>query len=367
MAAAIAATLPTAAPVAAPAQPVEAQLPAFMAKLVDIEAEIPLTTVQLDGLVVSKILKHTGESSTAVTFGLLLGLDLDGTLHISNSFSLPHHLDDEDKSTKSVARYQASMLRSLKEVHADDNLVGFYQATSAGAFFNQSFIEMQALHQEKLRHGGIVIFHDVAQAARGNATFRAFQLTPAFLSAFKKSNFGQTSLANHRLSFSNILREIPVTIRTSPLLSSFVTNLSRSNPASSASRPEEVVTSTLPTSFTPLDLETSGITKTLEQLIETVDSYKTEEGNQAYLLRQTTRERQKAEAMVAKRKEENVARVAQGLPPLPEEDIARFFKVPPEPSRLESTLLLAQMDGHARSLASVSGGSELAKIYSAKN
>jgi translation initiation factor 3 subunit H len=51
------------------------------------------------------------------------------------------------------------MLRSLKEVQADDSIVGFYQATTLGAFFNQTLIETQALHQEKLRHGGVVIVH----------------------------------------------------------------------------------------------------------------------------------------------------------------------------------------------------------------
>lgn len=51
------------------------------------------------------------------------------------------------------------MLRSLKEVQADDSVVGFYQATTLGAFFNQTLVDTQALHQEKLRHGGIVIVH----------------------------------------------------------------------------------------------------------------------------------------------------------------------------------------------------------------
>lgn len=58
-----------------------------------------------------------------------------------------------------AARYQASMLRSLKEVQADDSVVGFYQATTLGAFFNQTLVDTQAIHQDKLRHGGIVIVH----------------------------------------------------------------------------------------------------------------------------------------------------------------------------------------------------------------
>ena len=51
------------------------------------------------------------------------------------------------------------MLRSLKEVHADDSVIGFYQATTLGVFFNQTLVDTQAIHQEKLRHGGIVIVH----------------------------------------------------------------------------------------------------------------------------------------------------------------------------------------------------------------
>lgn len=51
------------------------------------------------------------------------------------------------------------MLRSLREVQADDSVVGFYQATTLGAFFNQSLVETQAIHQDKLRHGGVVVIH----------------------------------------------------------------------------------------------------------------------------------------------------------------------------------------------------------------
>ena len=48
-------------------------------------------------------MKHSREGQTSNAHGLLLGLDLDGTLEVSNSFALPHHFnDDEDKSSKGV-------------------------------------------------------------------------------------------------------------------------------------------------------------------------------------------------------------------------------------------------------------------------
>ena len=112
------------------------------------------------------------------------------------------------------------MLRSLKEVQADDSVVGFYQATTLGAFFNQTLLDTQAIHQDKLRHGGIVIVHgasqnslrlrasfhllmldvndpDLSQTAKGNASFRAFRLTPAFFDAYKRSNFSTARLVYH--------------------------------------------------------------------------------------------------------------------------------------------------------------------------
>jgi len=338
-----------------------------MSKVIDIEAEIPLACVQLDGPVVTKIIKHGRESSSSTAHGVLLGLDLDGILEVSNSFPLPPHAGDEDdKTAKSIARYQTSMLRSLKEVQADDNVVGFYQATTLGAFFNQTLVDAQAIHQDKLRHGGVVIVHDLSQAARGNASFRAFRLTNAFLDAYKKSNFSTASLVNHRLTFTSILEEVPLKIRTNPLLSSFLGALAEPAISSlAAGSPENATSSALPASFSTLDLGTAGLTRNLERIIEAVDNHRTEEGNLAYLSRQIAREKARAESYITKRKEENAARVTQGLAPLPEEDVNRLFKIPSEPSRLESMLLLGQMDAYAKSLE-VTASTGLVKMYAAK-
>jgi len=368
MAAALAASLP--APQAAPAPfvPTHEAIPASMAKVIDIEADIPLKYVQLDGMVVSKIVKHSREAQGTTAHGLLLGLDLDGALEISNSFALPHHgSDEDDKSAKGVARYQAAMLRSLKEVQADDSVVGFYQAMNLGSFLNQSLVETQAIHQDKFRHGGIVIVHDLNQTARGNASFRAFRLTKAFHDAYKRNNFSTSSLISHRLTFSAILEEVPLKIRTNALLSSFLGTLSESTVSPAVGEKPSAATSSaaLPPSFHALDLGTSSASRNLEHIIESMDSYRTEEGNFAYLQRQIAREKSRAESYVAKRKEENAARVAQGLAPLPEEDVSRLFKIPPEPSRLDSLLLLGRIDAYAKSLAETSS-TGLVKMYATK-
>ncbi|KZT05946.1 uncharacterized protein LAESUDRAFT_701411 [Laetiporus sulphureus 93-53] len=368
MAAALAATLPAPQTAPTPAAPTHEAIPASMSRVIDIEAEIPLTCVQLDGLVVTKIIKHSREAQGPLAHGLVLGLDLDGTLEVTNSFPLPNHAsDDDDKSAKGIARYQSTMLRSLKEVQADDSVVGFYQAMTLGSFFNQTLVDTQAIHQEKLRHGGVVIVHDLSQTARGNASFRAFRLTKAFLDAYKRHNFSTVSLINHRLTFSSILEEVTLKIRTSPLLGSFLETLKEATPSSPAdvSPSSGASAQTLPPSFSTLNLGTSSVSRNLELIIEAVDNYKTEEGNLAYLQRQIAREKVKTDAYVAKRKEENATRAAQGLAPLPEEDVSRLFKIPPEPSRLESMLLLGRIDAYAKSLAETSS-TGLVKMYAAK-
>ena len=71
------------------------------------------------------------------------------------------------------------MLRSLKEVQADDSVIGFYQGVTLGSFFNQTLVDTQAIHQEKLRHGGVVIVHGTCMSRPQNVFLSA--LTESFV------------------------------------------------------------------------------------------------------------------------------------------------------------------------------------------
>ncbi|KAG9102348.1 hypothetical protein FRC06_002066 [Ceratobasidium sp. 370] len=359
MAAAIAATMPEkqSTPSSAPAATATHEaIPASMAKLMDVEAEIPLTSVELDGLVVMKIMKHSHETSNAN--GLLLGIDLDGVLNVTNSFAMPNVTDDDEKSNKAAGKYQIAMLRQLNEVQGDDSVVGFYQACTLGGFLRQSLIEQQALHQEKLRHGGVVVVHDISGASRGVASLKAFRLSAAFRRAHKAKKFDTPSLINNQLTFSSIMEEFPVTIRSSSLLSAFISSLSQPSAPTSLS-PSAFPSAPIAPSFISFDLAPSAH---LERLVDAADAVKAEESNLAYHARQHARERTRAEA---KRADENAQRAADGLPPLTEEDFARMFKLPPEPSRLESMLLLGQLDAHAKTAAAASAA-EMVKMYLAR-
>ena len=161
-------------------------------------------------------------------------------------------------------------------------------------------------------------------------------------------------------------------VRTNVLLNSLVESLKEPStepvdePAGSIVPTLSVPQSSLPASFTPLDLESpSYITSNLERIVEGLDEYKNEENNLGYLMRQIARQKSAAEGYLQKRREENAARVAAGLAPLPEEDVSRMFKIPPEPSRLDSMLLLGQLDAQAKTLEGLASG-DLVKTHTTR-
>jgi len=172
------------------------------------------------------------------------------------------------------------------------------------------------------------------------------------------------------LTFSTMFEEMPLTIRNSSLLSCYLSSLVAPGGGHRAMGPKHALAlrgePVIPPSYAALNLDSASHThRNLEQLIDKLDEYKNEESNLAFMARQIAREKSRADAYMAKRKEENASRTVQGLPPLPEEDVSRMFKIPLEPSRLESLLLLGQVEGLSKNLERESGET-LVKTYAAR-
>ncbi|EDM16281.1 eukaryotic translation initiation factor 3, subunit 3 gamma, isoform CRA_a [Rattus norvegicus] len=72
--------------------------------------------VQIDGLVVLKIIKHYQEEGqgTEVVQGVLLGLVVEDRLEITNCFPFPQHTEDDADFDE--VQYQMEMMRSLRHV-----------------------------------------------------------------------------------------------------------------------------------------------------------------------------------------------------------------------------------------------------------
>jgi translation initiation factor 3 subunit H len=51
--------------------------------------ELPLKSVQIDGQVVLKVMRHCSQSSPQLATGQLLGLDVGQTLEVTDCFAFP--------------------------------------------------------------------------------------------------------------------------------------------------------------------------------------------------------------------------------------------------------------------------------------
>jgi translation initiation factor 3 subunit H len=103
--------------------------------------------VQLDGLVILKIMKHAREALPDSISGQLLGLDVQGRLEVTGSFPMPpttttpivntRHYNknaavevDDGEAARDDMEYQLQMMKLLREVNIDSNSVGWYQSVS---------------------------------------------------------------------------------------------------------------------------------------------------------------------------------------------------------------------------------------------
>lgn len=99
--------------------------------------------------------------------------------------------------------------------------------------------------------------------------------------------------------------------------------------------------------------------KSCDQLLDSIEVHTTEQNNQQYYQRSLGREQAKIQQWQQKRKAENVLRAQQKQPLLDENEHQKLFKLPQEPSRLESLLVGRQVEQYARQVdgfaATVSG------------
>ncbi|KZF26393.1 Mov34/MPN/PAD-1 family protein [Xylona heveae TC161] len=353
--------------------------------------ENPLRAVQVEALVVMKIIKHCSQTFPTTATGSIVGLDVNGTLEITNSFPFPvvdiPTLDSHHESTaasnfaaaapraKANTVYQNEMIKMLREVNVDANNVGWYTSANMGNFVNPHFIENQFHYQKDINERTVAIVHDVSRSSQGGLSLRAFRLSPQFMAAYKEGKFTTESLQKSNMRYQDILIELPLTIHNSHLLTSFLHQLPEkprtgelefpSNLAALSQGPN-VPQAPLYPNFDSLDLAIDPfLEKNCDLLLDSIENHQTENNNYQYYQRQLAREQAKITAWQQKRKAENAARAAAKQPALPEDEWTRLFKLPQEPSRLDVLLNSRQVEQYARQVdgftASVS-----AKMFAVK-
>lgn len=286
--------------------------------------------VQVDAATVMKIVRHSYDQYPLQVSGQLLGFDDEETLNVTQSFPFPSSANENDGSAlrgKANQKYAQDMMALLEEVGADPNPVGWYVSANLGRFFSQSVIDNMLSFQVQ-NPESVVLVYDLTRSVHASLSLRAYRLSPAYLAAKKEGKFTSESLVRNELSYNTIFEELPVEILNSHMVTLYLQSLQA---------PKEF--SNLKITLDPY-LESN-----IESIFESVDEFQYDQGNYHYYYqRQLTREKAKIASWQQKRKAENAAREAAGKPALPTDEWKQLFRLPDEPSRLDSLLISGQIN-----------------------
>jgi len=147
-----------------------------------------------------RIIKHSAQAFPTTATGSLVGMDVNGTLQITNAFPFPvvdSGSDGHDNTNAAAAAprakanvaYQNEMVRFLREVNVDAQNAGWYMSTSMGNFVNLNTVENQYFYQKELNERTVTLVHDVSRSSQGAVSIRAFRLSPLFMASYKDSKF----------------------------------------------------------------------------------------------------------------------------------------------------------------------------------
>jgi translation initiation factor 3 subunit H len=166
------------------------------------------------------------------------------------------------------------------------------------------------------------------------------------------------SLQKSGFKYTDILVELPIQIHNSHLVNTFLHQIPSLlkdgilRPPSSVDEVESnpaLVNDSLAPNFDSLSLSIDPfLSQTADNLLEAIEVNHVESNNFSYYSRALAREQAKIQQWQAKRKAENAARALSKQAPLPEDEWQRLFKLPTEPSRLDSMLNSRQVEQYAR-------------------
>ncbi|KAH7326330.1 eukaryotic translation initiation factor 3 subunit 3 [Stachybotrys elegans] len=331
--------------------------------------DAPFQAVQVEALVISKIAKHCSSAFPTIATGSIVGMDQNGVLEVTNTFPFPSTegvtADSRESDASFLAAaaprqkanvtYQNEMIRHLKEVNVDANNVGWYTSATMGNFVNMGFIENQ-FHYQKDNDKVVALVYDTSKSSQGGLTLKAYRLTAAFMEAFKEAKFTTESLQKSKLSFRDIIAEVPINVHNSHLLTTFLHQLPAPPAEDEITQPSSLEDLTRNPIKPPLypSLETLDVSidpyleKTCDLLLESIEAHYTDLNNFQFYQRQLGREQTKISQWQAKRKAENAQRTVAKQPLLPEDEWQRLFKLPQEPSRLEGMLNAKQVEQYSK-------------------
>lgn len=128
-------------------------------------------------------------SSHTDALGVLLGLDLDGTLEVEDSFALP-----SGETSLNASSYSGRLLQHLREVQTPDSPVGIYLSTHNGGYPTRVAIDLlSAVEQVTKRGKAVLVVHDVSRSHGGDLSVKAYTLTDGARAAAKAGKWDTTT------------------------------------------------------------------------------------------------------------------------------------------------------------------------------
>ncbi|GAX74259.1 hypothetical protein CEUSTIGMA_g1708.t1 [Chlamydomonas eustigma] len=308
-----------------------------------------LKTVQLDGQVILKIMQHCNEALPQLVTGQLLGLDVGGTLEVTDCFAFPASVADEENDDENAgASYQLDMMRCLREVNVDNNTVGWYQSTNLGTFQTMDLIETFVNYHENIKKC-VCIVYDPQRSSRGSFALKAIRLKDQFISLFKEQKLTAKDLRDANIAWKDVFQEIPIKIQNSALVQALTAEL-------------EPVTAATQGDLDRLNLSVAPfLEKNIESLLDCVDDLVLEQQKVTTYHKNVARQAQQMTTWLQKRKQENQARRAAGEELLPEEDPTQFKPIP-ELSLLDNYLISNQLSTYCDQL-NIACTQSLQKLY----
>jgi len=304
----------------------------------DPYADLPKVTdevkeVRVEGLVVLEIIQHCTTSLPTLASGCLLGLGKGSVLEVTHSFGTPNILPQERAQADAEGQlhgeaYQYEMMRLLTKVNVDNNCVGWYRASHMGSFIDENLVKEMINYQNNLPMS-VLFVYDPFRTVGGHLALKAYRLRNEFVQDYKSKSFRQNTTSD--LGESEVFVEIPIVVTNDSMIQSFLWDLKSDMPDD------------LDTDFDRFDLSTNPfLEKNLEFLSQNIDALGAE---QVYIdgqQKKVTSAKERYQKIVNKKKMENIAREAEGKPPVPEHDPDYTFPKPP--NRLKALLVASQIN-----------------------
>jgi translation initiation factor 3 subunit H len=163
--------------------------------------------VEIDALVILDIKEHFKVVSPAIATGQLLGIDVKDRVEITNSFALPAESQESQE-------FQRSMLMNMKQLGYDANTVGWYTSTWLGSFWSVGLVETQYRYQNTFPQAVLVVYDPACSI--GDYNLLALRLTQGFMDKFESCKFSMMEMVD--FSVYDVFESIPIYVKNSHLL-----------------------------------------------------------------------------------------------------------------------------------------------------